>query len=132
MYWTAHHVGRGGVEDVHVFVYSHGAGFEWPEDPRLLRDENPGTLVLQRTPVIPAGGNRVMSYLDVFAPDGCEDDAQIAVLRFLARVDAERNPTTWQMTRATVVFGTELLLEPRRREELVRLATAIWPDFPRI
>lgn len=132
MYWTAHHVvNPAGTDDVHVFVYSHGIDFAWPDDPRSIPNDHQGTPVTERTPIIPAGGNRVMSYLDVLAPDNLDDMVvRSALLLFLVNVEAEPNPTVWQWDRITVIFGTELRLEPLRRQELLMLARAIWPDLP--
>ena len=90
---------------VNVYRYLHGAG-SWDRVPDpLLPEVNPGELVAQWIQ-LPPGGNRVISFLDVVAPDdtpGVELQQRLASLK---RVLRERgNPTTAYLGRLWVRFG---------------------------
>jgi hypothetical protein len=67
MYLVAQRVLRPqtGEEGINAFHYVHGGG-DWvfPPDP----EDDPGELINSNV-LIPVGGNRVRSYLDVVAPD---------------------------------------------------------------
>lgn len=58
-----------GMRGVNIFMYQHGAG-AWigTVPPYFLPDVNPGVLVWHDTQLAPPG-NRVLSYLDIVAPD---------------------------------------------------------------
>jgi hypothetical protein len=69
MYITAHRVrNAAGLEGVNSFAHLHNDN-SWPVDASKMPEENPGVLATQRIEV-PPGGNTIISYLDVLAPDG--------------------------------------------------------------
>src|SRR5438270_185469 len=73
MYITAHHVASptSNRDGINSFLHLHGAmpGMNWnAPNVRLVSDRIPGTLVRQQQEIEP-GGNHVLSYLDVVAPD---------------------------------------------------------------
>lgn len=62
-----------GQSGVNAFLFLHGGqkipGMSWNDpDVEVIADTHPGTLVLQRVEQ-PSGGNDVVSYLDIVAPD---------------------------------------------------------------
>lgn len=57
-----------GQRGVNIFVYSHGCVWDGPVPVELLPEVNPGALVW-RDIQLPPPGNRILSYLDVVAPD---------------------------------------------------------------
>ncbi|MBI4605105.1 MAG: hypothetical protein HY721_24340 [Planctomycetes bacterium] len=56
------------VQGVNTYRYRHGSG-SWPADPRVMLDDPSKTLERKDVHLRP-GGNRVVSFLDVAAPDG--------------------------------------------------------------
>jgi hypothetical protein len=71
MYLTSQHVRTGdGAEDVQAYLHLHdlpgGSGF--PGDALTVPRDNPGRMVLKSLR-LPAGGNSVLSYLDIIASD---------------------------------------------------------------
>jgi hypothetical protein len=71
MYLTAHRVaGADGQRAIHAYLYRHDSpDCPYPEDdPWRTAVDAPGRLD-RMSAVLPAGGNRVISYLDVMGPD---------------------------------------------------------------
>jgi len=69
MYLTAQRVrAANGHQGVNTFIYRHGPDF-WLGWPPFLPEENPGTLFDHQLEVTPPRGNRVLSFLDIMAPD---------------------------------------------------------------
>lgn len=71
MYLTAQHVrSPHGDEALHSFLHLHeGAGTApFPSDPLSVPQHHPGNLVAHAT-TLPQGGNDVLAYLDIVAPD---------------------------------------------------------------
>ncbi|MSP61261.1 MAG: hypothetical protein EXR72_13130 [Myxococcales bacterium] len=126
MYVTAHRVGAPmGDEGVNSFLHLHGAQFVWPDDPASLPERNPGALEERRTEV-PPGGNRVIAYLDVLAPDGtgrAEIDAALADLG--AALDGKANPTWCEHGKVTIRFGVEPGIEKKGLEAKVAALTEL-------
>jgi hypothetical protein len=130
MYLTAHRlVSPLGDEGVNAFLHLHGADFPWPEDPGALAKREPGELEERRTE-LPPGGNRVVSFLDVLAPDGTGRAAvQGAVAALSAELDGRANPTWFEQARVTIQFGVDAPTAQRgieaRRAALDELARAV-------
>jgi hypothetical protein len=125
MYVTAHRVrSADGPEAVHAFLHEHGP-IEWPDDVVDWPETNPGSLVGRRT-TLRVGGNAVLSYLDVLAPDATSTGRIEGALTELRRDLPERaNPTTVRSGPVTLRFGTNLALEARRVEEFDELARVV-------
>jgi hypothetical protein len=71
MYATAQRVrSSNGDEAIHAFLYYHDTpGTPFPREPLDVTRDQPGRLVLRHQPGPRAGGNEVLSYIDIFAPD---------------------------------------------------------------
>lgn len=120
MYITAHRVAAPlGDEGINAFLHLHGAGFVWPEDPGPLATHNPGVLSERSTEVAP-GGNRVLAYLDVLAPDGTlQNDVNLAVADLAADLDGKANPTWYEHGLITLRFGVDPEIERKGTEARV-------------
>ncbi|MBM4354707.1 MAG: hypothetical protein FJ109_13120 [Deltaproteobacteria bacterium] len=88
MYVTAQRVrARTGAEGINAFRHVH-CGEEWadlswgPPDIAVISEGKPGKLVAA-TCDVPPGGNSVLSYLDVAAPDGTDLNALRGALQVL-------------------------------------------------
>ncbi len=70
MYLTAQHVrARTGRDGVQAYLHMHDIpGAPFPSDPMLVPQHSPGRVV-RRHIGLPPGGNNILSYLDVVAPD---------------------------------------------------------------
>jgi len=70
MYLAAQHVrsARTGDQGINSYIYGHGPYF-WLGWPPFMPEDNPGTLYDQYLEVMPPGGNRILAYLDILAPD---------------------------------------------------------------
>ena len=70
MYLTAQHVrARSSENDVQAYLHLHDiAGHPFPSDPLTVPQEHPGRNVRTRRH-LSHGGNNVLSYLDIIAPD---------------------------------------------------------------
>lgn len=149
MYATAHRVvSPRGETGINAFLHKHGTAFPWPTEPWRLPESDPGVLVWDNGPEVPAGGNHVRSYLDVLAPDdvGVEElDAALTGL-WLELVADEvgpraiqgplPNPVVYRRGNVVLRFGVELQLEGGRAWEMAELrrsidpATAHWLGIP--
>ena len=114
-------------QGINAFLHLHGA-MEWPRRPVTLSDRAPGALKRRRV-VVPPGDNRVVSYLDVVAPDGTPRSV-ISELLDRVRPFAERSEASagWLYGPLSVGFGVDLELDDYRADEfdaLVRAARAI-------
>lgn len=128
MYVTAHRVrARTGDEAVHAFLHQHGA-VAWPDEVFDWPEINPGRLIGRRT-VFEVGGNNVLSYLDLLAPDGTPASViEGALEEFRQDLEERANPTVMVTGGITIRFGTNLGLEPQRAtafEELAHAATEL-------
>lgn len=88
MYATAHRVlsprSEGGVN---AFLHLHHAAdpsFDWSSIDTIA-DRQPGELVAERLEVVPGGGNRVLSYLDVACPDDTPLPRVVEALRHMQK-----------------------------------------------
>lgn len=97
---------------VNVYQYLHGP-YVWDHVPNeFLPETNPGELIAQWTQ-LPAGGNRVLSFLDVVAPDEMLDVGLQQRLTSLKHVlSPSGNPTTAHLDPLWVRFGCSALPIP--------------------
>jgi hypothetical protein len=125
MYVTAQRVVAPlGDEGINAFLHLHGREFAWPDDPGPLASRNPGDLIERATEVAP-GGNRVLAYLDVLAPDGTERAAIArAFAELSADLDGRANPTWYEREGVTVRFGVDRAIEAQGLE--ARVAQLGW------
>ena len=143
MYITAHRVqNAAGLEGVNAFVHRHG-DCSWPVDASRMPEENPGVLAMQRIE-LPPGGNAVVSYLDVLAPDGWPWEQVDQALTGLwlelnlresvqsPLLGAVPNPAVYKAGAVTLRFGVRLGLEAGRAaccEELSAYVRQIAGEF---
>ncbi|MFT5431744.1 MAG: hypothetical protein ACI9OJ_002442 [Myxococcota bacterium] len=113
MYVTAHRVRRAETQHtaVHVYVHMHEnhdvfAG-DVPDKVLLRRvtEAEPGRLIAKRLK-LPAGGNTVLSYLDVIAPDSTpKTEIDAALQGFRDAIDANTLPHYQRFGGVLVSFG---------------------------
>ncbi|HEY3356163.1 MAG TPA: hypothetical protein VGQ83_23125 [Polyangia bacterium] len=126
MYLTSHLV-RTPAHDhggVNTFIYTHhGASspaIDWADpDIRRIAEEQPGSLVAAITSV-PAGGNEVLAYLDVVAPEGLSSRA--VAHEIPSALPGGTPPIVWRAGRLTLRYGTVIGLEPRANALFALLA----------
>jgi hypothetical protein len=107
MYVTAHRVRDSqGNQAIHTFLRRHDRhDCPFPEDPVSVPQFAPGRLVRKNVTLTP-GGNTVLSYLDLMAPEGAWSDAWRAPLvKLAARIDERESPLIAEIERLTVIFG---------------------------
>lgn len=119
-----------GLVGTNSFLFVHGSspipGMSWKSpDVEIIAETDPGSLLLQRAEV-PAGGNDVLSFLDI----GVADSTSLEELRrFLRRVPS---PTAcdvmWSMSPISIRFSCEVSMDPeaefdalKRQAELLLL-----------
>jgi hypothetical protein len=97
---------------VNVYQYLHGP-HTWQRVPKnFLPEANPGELIAQWIQ-LPPGGNRVISFLDVVAPDEIESvDLQQRLASLKHRLAPSDNPTTAYWDPLWVRFGCAALPVP--------------------
>lgn len=76
MYLTAQHVrSRSGEDGVQAYLHLHDLpAARFPPDPLTVPQEHPGRMVRSHVGLRP-GGNHVLSYLDIVAPDAAGGEA---------------------------------------------------------
>lgn len=89
MYLTAQRVlAPSGETGINVFLHVHGnsrlPSLELPNAIALVADTQPGEMTAHGCDVKP-GGNRVLSFIDIVAPDGCPMDAITVAVEELGR-----------------------------------------------
>jgi hypothetical protein len=86
-----------GTRGVNVYQYLHGS-YVWPRVPDgFLPDVNPGELVNQWLEV-PPGSNRIVSFLDVVAPDEVATSdvhQRLASLKYHVQANGHRTEVYW-------------------------------------
>lgn len=146
MYATAQRVrSRAGAVGINGFLHVHGVHFLWPEQPWLLPERDSGAQTHEHIEV-PPGGNEVISYLDVLAPDGAAPEEVEAALTglWLELVADEAgppapqgrvpDPVVYQHGQVTLRLGVEGRLLGARALEVAELrrvldpATAKWTE----
>lgn len=94
MYLTSHRVqSQAGDEGINAWMHVHGK-VTWPTSLRQILDlveTTPGQLVDHSYGLKP-GGNSVLAYLDVIAPNDTPRDLIIAAIDHLYRVDPQEAP----------------------------------------
>lgn len=119
MYATAHRVrNQQGQEGINAFVHKHG-NIPWPEMAWQMPEQQPGTIVQEKID-IPPGGNDVLAFLDVIAPDSCRRTQLEQTMRtlWLELVSSEMrpeslfepvpNPVRYEQAGIILRFGTHL------------------------
>ena len=132
MYITAHRVrSRRDEEGINSLRYAHSAEeaeqIDWKDDRVVLvvADEMNGQLVTQSYDV-PPGGNRVLTYLDVAAPEGTKPEAiEQALSRFRQQLESELPPMQRNLAGIGIRFSTNIGLEAQRSEEFDALCTRV-------
>jgi hypothetical protein len=126
MYVTAHRVrAPSGELGINAFLHLHGGDYPWPADPSRLPEAAPGKIA-RKAVAVPPGGNTVLSYLDVLAPDGTPRSRVARALRaFEAALHDEPNPAVFTRYGVTIRFGTVRSRGrgPERLAELRALST---------
>ena len=78
------------IQGINAYRYRHGDA-PWPDDARPLLDDAAATL--ERTSVqLRPGGNRILSYLDIVAPDAASLDSVAGSVATFARGPAPAEP----------------------------------------
>jgi hypothetical protein len=105
------------VQGVNTYRYGHGR-HPWPGDPRVMLNEP--VKILERKEVnLRPGGNRVISYLDVAAPDDALPGEIIGELQQLkTEAPPPEFPAERVLGRCAVRFGLEERMLPFWRGEL--------------
>lgn len=139
MYATAHRVRSGkDVEGINAFLHRHGQDAAWPADPSAIPERDPGQQVWDAV-TVPPGGNDVLSYLDVIAPDGVGvEELDVALTGLWLDLQAAEqdpphpwavlpNPLIYRRGRVVLRFGTVDRMAAARALELGALRTALAP-----
>jgi len=113
-----------GLEGINAFCNLHGP-YDWfGEPPAGIPDTNPGMRVNDNV-IVPPGGNRVRSYLDIVAPDETPTtEILAAVRRFVMAVRTDSLPWAATVGRCTFRFGLDLGLEQQWATEFQELLEA--------
>lgn len=126
MYLTAHHVvsAKEPREGVNVFLYLHG-GLSWGGDvPPGIPDRDPGTLKAQSISVSPPG-NRVLSYLDIVAPDDVRwEEIHVGLMEFVGHCQSQPLPWHGHSGRCSFTVSIDAGLTERWQKELAILYRA--------
>src|SRR5262245_27279680 len=105
------------VQGVNVYRYSHDRT-SWPADPRLMLDDPSKSLEKKEVSLRP-GRNRIVSYLDVVAPDGTAPGEILGELRQLtAHAPPPELPAERVLGRCAVRWSLEERMLPFWRGEL--------------
>jgi len=127
MYVTAHKVvSHKDEKGINSFFHKHDdhelSAVNWSSpEVVLLADKNPGQLV-RASYELPPGGNRVLSYLDVFAPNGTEEATVRLALEELQKMLSNLDPPLARnIDGIGIRFSTITRLRDRRAEEFEEL-----------
>lgn len=131
MYITAHRVrSRTGDTGINAFLHLHDDrdyGLDWSKlDVRRVTEQEPGRLFAERLDVVP-GGNHVLAYLDVAAPDGTPLAAVAHALQHM-RTAVRDTPQPWSRSFPGMVyvrFGAVIGLEGAEEIEFEALSAAL-------
>lgn len=129
MYLTTHRVSSpAGKEGINAFLYRHGEveaslpRIDWshPDLPRIV-EECPGTLSSSAIEV-PAGGNRVRSFLDIVAPDSTgAARIESALDQFEGALTLERLGMAYHFSEVAVRFNVEADLSGQALQQFQQL-----------
>lgn len=109
MLLTAQHVLHppSGEEGINAFFNSHGPYSWYGPPPDGIPEENPGRRIHEST-AVPAGGNRVRSYIDIVAPDETPtSEILAAVPTFVTSMRQRTLPWADTVGRCTFRFAVE-------------------------
>ena len=132
MYVAAQRVRSASAVAINVFIYEHAPARvpmrpDGVVDVERIAEEFRGQLVSSKTP-IPPGGNSVLSYLDVAAPDGTrpEEFESLAFPR-VAQPSPAGIPRLWNNNDIALRFGAQFYIADysRAAEEFEQLKRAI-------
>jgi hypothetical protein len=125
MLLTAQHVHRSAEQDgINAFCSLHGPYTWYGPPPAGIPEQNPGQRVHERV-AIPAGGNRVRSYLDIVAPDETPTSEILsAIPTFVANMRSQALPWVDTVGRCTFRFEVEPALRDLWATELEALLGA--------
>lgn len=113
-----------GDDGVNAFYYRHGAIPGWvARPPKGIPDDNPGIRVNATTEIEP-GGNLVVSYLDIIAPDETPASEVLASLQGFLSLEHRQLPWVATVDRCTFRFWVQPTLVSRWAEEFKALAKA--------
>jgi hypothetical protein len=113
-------VSPGKVQGINAYRYRH-VGMLWPDDPRPVLDAATATLERKSIQLRP-GGNRVMSYLDIAAPDRTPlDDLAHSAMTFAHRQRPSEFPFVFVVNCFAFRIGLEASLVAVWRVELEEL-----------
>lgn len=130
MYITAQRVrspGRARRDGVNTYLHQHGA-ISWPkraEEVLELIETNPGEPVDSALNLTPVGGNDVLAYLDVIAPDGTSRSKLVEAIDALFQVGGAEALVALSLGSVVVRLGIAKSLKSRWQEELESLAGAV-------
>jgi len=109
------------VQGINSYRYRHEAT-PWPADPRTMFDA-PNRMLVRKSVQLRPGGNRVLSFLDVAAPEEIGTDELLCRLKeFLNEPQPLEFPVTRVFDRCAVRLGLEQGLVPTWRGECEDLA----------
>jgi hypothetical protein len=137
MYLTAQHVrSPRGTEGINSALYRHEAhelpeGFWEAPDISYVAEQVPGERTAATQIEVAPGGNRVVSYLDIAAPEGTEQAAIVAALDVAERNLSRALPCSVVLGHVAVRFSLDPGDAPRALtefQELRRRALALYAD----
>ena len=132
MYITAHRVRNAqGQTAIHGFRHRHDKErCPFPADPLEVPDNAPGILEEQEIE-LPVGGNDVLSYLDLIAPEGTDMTGWDRLLPALStRLGEHPLPVAMKVDSLTVIFSANPEIE-EPEEEYQRLVQMVLRLLPR-
>lgn len=107
MYVTAQRVRNAiGASAIHSYLHRHDASHPMPSDRHQVPFHAPGVLVHAHTPPPQAGGNTIVSFLDLIVDDGRWSRAWIPHL-WTARTYADATPMVVQVGEFLVMFDAQ-------------------------
>lgn len=113
-----------GTHGINSFYYQHGPTV-WLDTPPIEVQQSSGVLVNSHLRIRP-GGNRVLSYLDVVAPDSTPNHRLSRAI--VDSIDLFRNPDfplRVQIMDILFTFDIDANIAPAWREEIVALLGAV-------
>lgn len=128
MYLTAQRVVSSGNENgINGFLYEHGVvAWDPPPDPVSGMGDAIGELVHSLISVTP-GDNRVVSYVDIVAPDGTPyEGVFLPIFTWMTERSSAREPFPWVGVVGDMRFGLHMVSAYAKtwREEVSRLLSA--------
>ena len=126
MYLTAQRVvaPRTKKQGVNSFLHTHGRNWS-ARHPGAIPDpdKNPGKLERREVVVRPPRGNRVLSYIDIVAPDHVMDAELLRRLKAFLK-HAQKHPMPWNGTEGPCRF--RIWMDPGLAQEWLREVAILW------